>query len=194
MCLRNLNQLVFAGLRRIAIKVKPVCGLSVRACFRSGALWVEAAEFFCHSQAYKVIERDAVLNRKKLGPLFQRGRKAKREAAALFFIIHDAQPTLSQDAASAAMHKSARESVATGTARFPKGIVKVSGKTLHAHFAGSGDLVTAEQRKRCSHTFPRPAVDLPADPKVDLSGLESADMMDRNHRFCLIGPQRFRTA
>jgi hypothetical protein len=108
---------------------------------------VEAAEFFCHSQAYKVIERDAVLNRKKLSPLFQRSRKAKREAAALFFvIIHDAQPTLSQDAASAAMHKSARESVAAGTARLPKGIVKVSGKTLHARFAGFWRSVTAEQR------------------------------------------------
>jgi hypothetical protein len=155
---------------------------------------VEAAEFFCHSQAYKVIERDAILNRKKLGPLFQRSRKAKREAAALFFIIHDAQPTLSQDAASAAMHKSARESVATGTARFPKGIVKVSGKTLHAHFAGSGDLVTAEQRNGARILF----LDLPwiCRPilKVELSGLESADIMDRNQRFCLIDPQRFRTA
>jgi hypothetical protein len=27
--------------------------------------------FFRHSQAYKVIERDAVLARQKLGPLFQ---------------------------------------------------------------------------------------------------------------------------
>src|SRR5580692_506031 len=39
----------------------------VRPCLRRRAPRAKAADFFRHSQAYKVIERDAVLVRQKLG-------------------------------------------------------------------------------------------------------------------------------
>jgi len=50
---------------------KGLCRFLVRAYCRMSALGAKTANFFRHSQAYKVIQRNPFLARQKLGPFFQ---------------------------------------------------------------------------------------------------------------------------
>ena len=107
------------------------CGFWVRSRRRSRTPCAKAVNLFRHRLAYKVVERDTVPGRQKLGPIFQRGRKAKSEADTLSFVVtHNSRLALDRDAASGASQKQLGNRLPSAPRTLPWVIVNVGSKTL----------------------------------------------------------------